>query len=154
MIALLKTARGKEHIELLDRPVPELQDAEVLIRVKYAGICGTDLKIYQDQAPCEIPVILGHEFSGEIARLGSGVLHWSVGDPVVAQTAQIICGHCSYCRTGRELMCADRQSIGYGVDGAFAEYIKVNERLLHRIPDGLSMETAALAEPLALRYMH
>lgn len=112
MLALLKTAKGKGHIELLDIPVPKLQDCEVLIRVRYAGICGTDLKIYADQAPYRPPVVLGHEFSGEIVQLGSGVSHWSVGDPVVSQTAQVICGHCSYCRTGRELMCAARQSIG------------------------------------------
>lgn len=131
-----------------ERPIPGAD--EVLIRVKAAGICGTDIKIWHGAAWSNPPVILGHEYSGVIEETGQNVKELLPGDRVVSETAQSVCGVCEYCKTGRELMCDERLSIGYGVDGAMAEYIKVRRGIVHKIPDTLSFDKAALCEPFAV----
>ena len=152
MKALMKMGRwqdkGNVRLRETERPVPGAD--EVLIRVKAAGICGTDMKIWQGMTWSNPPVILGHEYSGVIEEVGSEVKCLMPGDRVVSETAQSVCGVCEYCRTGKELMCDNRLSIGYGVNGARAEYIKVRQGIVHRIPDTLSFEKAALCEPLAV----
>lgn len=151
MKALVKTKHGKGNIRIEERPIPapESQD-DVLIRVRYAGVCGTDLKIYQDETWYAPPVILGHEFSGVVEKVGSNVKGIEVGAEVVSETANVTCGHCEYCRTGKKLMCKERLSIGYGVDGAFADFIRVKSELVHVLPPGTDMKVAALAEPLSV----
>ncbi|MDR2156859.1 MAG: alcohol dehydrogenase catalytic domain-containing protein, partial [Clostridiales Family XIII bacterium] len=150
MKATVKTAEGPGNVARVDMPVPEPKPGEVRIRVEAAGICGTDCKIYAGDTWSNPPVILGHEYSGSVDALGAGVTGISVGDRVVSETAQVVCGDCEYCRTGRYLMCKDRLSIGYGVNGAFARYITVRTSLLHRIPDNVGFEEAALCEPFAV----
>ena len=85
MKALVKKAKGKGQIELLDYPVPQVKEGYVLLRIEAAGICGSDLKIYNDDHPYFPPVILGHEFSGEIVEVGPGVQGWKKGDRVVSE---------------------------------------------------------------------
>lgn len=152
MKALMKTGcwqdDGNVNLCEVERPVPGAD--EVLIRVKAAGICGTDIKIWHGSAWSNPPVILGHEYAGVIEEVGQDVKNLRPGDRVVSETAQKVCGICEYCKTGRELMCDSRLSIGYGVDGAMAEYIKVRQGIIHRIPDVLSFEKAALCEPFAV----
>ena len=150
MKALMKMAEGPGNVVFreTDRPVPKAD--EVLIRVAAAGICGTDIKIWHGTTWSNPPVILGHEFSGEIVELGANVSGFAVGDRVVSETAQVVCGKCVYCRSGRELMCDHRLSIGYGTNGAMAEYIAVRQAIVHKIPDSLSFDKAALCEPFAV----
>lgn len=150
MKALVKYKSGPGNMEIREVPVPEPGQGEVLISVKAVGICGTDLKIQDDQFPSFPPVIVGHEFSGEIAGLGRGVRGWKIGDRVVSEQHTLACGICSYCLTGNRHLCPEKRSPGYGVDGAFADYIKVPASLLHRIPEGLSHEEATLVEPMAV----
>jgi L-iditol 2-dehydrogenase len=150
MKAIVKTKDGKGNVCLQDVPEPQVSAGCVKIKVDSAGICGTDIKIRSGDTWSNPPVVLGHEFSGFVAETGEGVTSVVVGDKVVSETAQVICGHCYYCNTGNYLMCPERLSIGYGVDGAFAEYIVVREHILHKIPDGVPMEDAALCEPLAV----
>ncbi len=150
MIALVKTARGVGHMELQEVPTPEVSPDEVLIRVKACGICGSDLKIFDDHHPYTPPVVVGHEFSGEIVELGGKVSKWQVGDRVVSEQHVGACGYCRPCLTGNSFACASKRACGYFTDGAFTEFIKVPARLLHRIPDGLSFVEAAFTEPSAV----
>ncbi len=128
-------------------PVPAR--GEVLIEIRAAGICGTDLHIAAGEYPVKPPVILGHEFSGIIRELGPGVERWQVGDRVTSVPFAITCGDCVYCLSGQPGLCAARRSYGSGVNGAFARYLAVNASGLYHLPSSQSMEAGALTEPLA-----
>ena len=150
MKALVKKAKGKGLIELLDYPIPPVLEEYVLLRIVAAGICGSDLKIYNDDHPYFPPVILGHEFSGEIVEVGPGVNGWEKGDRVVSEVHGLVCGHCRFCLSGEKHVCPSKRALGWGIDGGFAEYVAVPAWLLHRIPEEVSYEEAALLEPMAI----
>lgn len=150
MKALVKTEYGKGNIEIIERAVPTPGESEVLIRVKYAGICGTDIHIWKDEFVYYPPVILGHEFSGEVVEVGNKVKLARPGNRVVAEPHSKACGVCSLCRNGHIQICDHKRSPGWGIDGAFTEYIVMSEHLLHVIPDTVSYEEAALLEPCAI----
>ncbi|NLC56142.1 MAG: alcohol dehydrogenase catalytic domain-containing protein [Armatimonadetes bacterium] len=149
MLALMKTQKGVGFLELREVPEPVPGPGEVLIEVKACGICGTDLHVLHDQFPYWPPVILGHEFAGQVVALGPDVTRTQVGDRVVGEPHTQACGHCYLCRTGNIQICPDKRSPGWGIDGAFARYLKMPERLLHRIPDEMSYDVAAVVEPTA-----
>jgi L-iditol 2-dehydrogenase len=149
MLGLFKTAKGPGNMELREVPVPEPKPDEVLLEIKAAGICGTDVHIKHDQFPYWPPVIMGHEFSGEIVEVGNDVENFKLGDRVVAEPHTKACGKCELCRTGNIQICAQKRSPGWGIDGAFARYLTMPEHLLHKIPASLSYEDAALVEPAA-----
>jgi L-iditol 2-dehydrogenase len=150
MTALVKTAKGKGLIELKKVPIPEIAGDEVLIEVKAAGICGTDLHIYHDEFPYWPPVILGHEFAGVIARVGKNIEDWKPGDRVVGEPHTMACGKCWLCRMGNRQLCPSKRSPGWGIDGCFARFMRYPEpALLHRLPDGLAFEEAVFVEPAA-----
>lgn len=149
MKALRKLENGDGHIDLVDVPDPVAIPDHVVLRVKAAGICGTDIHIVHDEFPTIPPVTLGHEVAGEIVGIGKNVENRHLGDPVVTETYYATCGICRWCHTGYPNLCASRKSIGSAVDGGFAEYIMVPERNLHRMPNGVSWSAGALTEPLA-----
>ena len=149
MQALVKTQKGPGFLELRDVPEPSPGSGEVLIEVKACGICGTDLHVWHDRFPYWPPVILGHEFSGQIVEAGPETGLFKVGDRVVGEPHTRACGHCYLCRTGNIQICPLKRSPGWGIDGAFTKYLKMPERLLHRIPDSMSYDLAALVEPTA-----
>jgi 2-desacetyl-2-hydroxyethyl bacteriochlorophyllide A dehydrogenase len=141
--------RGPRDVVVEDRPVPELGPRDVLLEVSHCGVCGSDLHMFLDGwgAPDSIG---GHEFSGRVVAVGDAVTSWSAGDQVVGGPAQR-CGECEYCRAGRSQLCTGRDNPGLGgFQGAFAEFVRVHEAELLRVPPGLSMRAAALAEPLAV----
>ncbi len=150
MRALVKTASGPGNLEIKEVSVPQINSDEVLVRVRACGICGSDLKIQDDQHPNTPPVIIGHEFSGEIVELGKNVTGWEIGDRVVSEQHFKACGHCRQCLTGNAFACSQKRSPGYFSDGAFAEFIKVPAWLMHRIPGNLSFVEAAFSEPAAV----
>lgn len=150
MRAIVKTKKGEGFLEMQERPLPQIENDEVLIRVSYAGICGTDIHIKHDQYPYWPPVIIGHEFSGIVEKTGEDVRDFSEGDHVVGEPHNLHCGKCELCRTGNIQLCLKKRSIGWGIDGAFAEYVKMPESLLHKIPEGVSLSDAAMAEPCAI----
>lgn len=150
MKALVKKARGKGQIELLDYAVPKIKEGYVLLQIVAAGICGSDLKIYDDDHPYFPPVILGHEFSGEIVEVGPGVEGWKKGERVVSEVHGLVCEYCRFCLSGERHVCPSKRALGWGIDGGFAEYVAVPAWLLHRIPEGVSYEEAALMEPTAI----
>jgi L-iditol 2-dehydrogenase len=149
MLALVKTQKGVGFIELCEAPEPSPGPGEVLIEVKACGICGTDIHVWHDRFPYWPPVIMGHEFSGQIIEAGAETGLFRVGDRVVGEPHTRACGQCYLCRTGNIQICPLKRSPGWGIDGAFTKYLKMPERLLHRIPDSMSYDLAALVEPTA-----
>ena len=149
MRALVKEGPGREGLVLKTVPVPACGPDEVLIRVVYAGVCGTDLHIYHDEYTVFTPVTIGHEFSGVVEQVGEGVTNVVPGDRVVSLTCSVHCGTCDFCRQGLYMLCPNKRGLGSGYDGAFAEYMKSPADLVLKIPEGLGMEEAALSEPLA-----
>ena len=149
MQALVKTQKGEGFLQLRDMPEPTNSADEVLIEIKAAGICGTDIHVKHDTFPYWPPVILGHEFSGQIIQVGENVPDWQVGDRVVGEPHTLHCGRCYLCREGHIQNCPDKRSPGWGIDGAFTKYLAYPHKLLHRIPDEMTFEQAALVEPAA-----
>ncbi len=150
MRALVKTAQGQGHLELREVQEPQVEADAVLVRVRACGICGSDLKIQDDQHPYTAPVVIGHEFAGEIVEVGAGVSGWQAGDRVVAEQHFKACRRCQACLTGNAFACSSKRAPGYFSDGAFAQFISVPAWLLHRIPDNLDFVEAALSEPAAV----
>jgi L-iditol 2-dehydrogenase len=141
-------------VELREIPIPEIGDGEVLLQVGAVSVCGSDVhQAHKTHSwPVNVPVVLGHEFGGTVAKLGRGVRGFREGDRVVSETAAVICGECMLCRTGRYNLCPSRKGFGYGVDGAMAQWVRVPARCLHRIPDSLPFDIACLSEPHAVAY--
>ena len=154
MKAIVKTQAGDGFVEVKDVDKPVIANDEVLIKVKFAGICGTDLHILHDEFKNLPPVIMGHEFSGEIAEIGSQARklfpELKLNQRVVSELHIGACRSCDLCRTGNAHICTFKKPIGSQSDGAFAEYIKIPAWLVHHIPDGVSFEHAALTEPIAI----
>lgn len=149
MRAVRLPASGASALVLQDVPVPEPGPGQARIAVTGAGLCGTDLHILHGDYGSRAPVTLGHEVAGRVDAVGEGVDGVWIGALVAPETAFGTCGWCRYCRTGRPMLCAERLSIGSGVDGGFAEAMIVPARLLHRLPEWLDDHAAALMEPLA-----
>ena len=149
MKAIMKT-KPEAGIEVLDIPVPEVSADEVLIKVKAASICGSDLGIYKytsAYSKMTLPVVMGHEFSGEIVEAGKNVAGFNVGDRVLSESVKA-CGACRFCKEGRSNLCEKSTLFGIHTAGGFAEYVSVPYKLLHRIPENMSYEDAALVEPI------
>lgn len=137
------------EIAVTEVDVPTPAEGEVLIKVEYCGICGTDLHVAEGlYQPISYPVIVGHEFSGTVEALGAGVDGLAIGDRVVVDPS-LYCGHCEYCRAGKDNLCLNGGGLGTTGPGAAAEYVAVSAKLCFPIPDDLDSATAALVEPLA-----
>jgi len=151
MRAIVKTVWEPEAIEIKEVDKPSISADEVLIKVHASGICGTDLEIYKATSPIpiQLPRILGHEFSGVVAEVGEKVTNVKVGDRVVSESG-VVCRHCIFCRMGRHNLCPERRPIGIARDGAFAEYVKAPSINIHKVPDNVSLDEAALTEPLSV----
>jgi len=141
-------------VELREVPVPDIGEGEALLAVGAVSVCGSDVHQAHNTHSwaVNVPVVLGHEFGGTIARLGRGPSPFREGDRVVCETAAQICGACVLCRTGRYNLCPARKGFGYGVDGAMAKYVRVPARCLHGIPDSLPFDLACLSEPHSVAY--
>ena len=151
MKALVKYAPGPGNVELREVPTPSPGQGEVLVAVKAAGICGSDLHIYHGdiQLLLRPPVVIGHELAGVIAELGAGVEGLRIGQRVTCETAVRTCGHCWACRTGWYNACGQKELLGYVFDGGFAPYCAVPARLIHPLPESVDFVAGALSEPLA-----
>lgn len=149
MRAIVNYEREPFAVELREKPTPEIGDDDVLLAVKGVGVCGSDLHQWHASHSWAVnyPVTLGHEFCGVVAQVGKNVRHYKEGDRVVSETAASICGNCVYCRDGLYNLCPERKGFGYGLDGAMADYVRVPARCLHRIPEGVPFEDAAMTEP-------
>jgi L-iditol 2-dehydrogenase len=152
--AVVHYALQPHAVELREVPVPDIGEGEVLLKVGGVSVCGSDVHQAHNTHSwtVNVPVVLGHEFGGTVARLGPGVRGFHEGDRVVSETAAEICGNCLLCRTGRYNLCPSRKGFGYGLDGAMAQWVRVPARCLHNIPDTLPFDLACLAEPHAVAY--
>lgn len=150
MRGLVKHTAGEGNVAIGDMPEPGCVDGRVKIEIRFCGVCGTDLHVLHDTFPNYPPVILGHEFSGVVVESGRGVTKVGPGDRVaVFPASAVICGKCSYCRSGDFLFCPARRGMGHGVNGAFTRYVVVREDQVYKLPEELSFEEAALTEPFA-----
>lgn len=141
-----------KEINIKNVAEPIISKSQVLVRVRGVGICGTDLAIVQGSLPTPIPIILGHEFVGEVVRLGKEVDKSWLNKRVTSEINSNIDFDCYYCKQGLYTQCISRKAIGIDIDGALAEYIALESYLLHEIPDSVSYEDATFIEPLAAAY--
>lgn len=149
MIGLTKTTKGAGGLALTERSEPAVKPGYVVLEVRGAGVCGTDLHIEAGEFPCSPPVTLGHEVCGVVVDTSDKEDTAWIGARVVSETFFSTCGVCRLCRDGRPNLCPQRRSIGVHVDGAFARRVVVPVRNLHRVPDWLDEHAASLSEPLA-----
>ncbi|HYR31316.1 MAG TPA: L-threonine 3-dehydrogenase [Gemmatimonadales bacterium] len=149
MQAIVKAQRAP-GLTVSTVPKPVAGPGEVLIRVRHAGVCGTDLHIADwdawAQGRIKPPLVVGHEFAGEVAALGPGVTEFQVGQLVTAE-GHIICGHCQACRTGNGHICKNTRIIGVDRDGAFAEFIAMPATNVMTL-DGIPTEIGAIMDPM------
>ena len=149
MRALVK-AKAEPGLWLEDVPVPEVGRGEVLVRVLRTGICGTDLHIRSwdawAQANVPVPLVVGHEFVGEIVELGGDVDELRVGD-LVSGEGHLVCGRCRNCMAGRRVQCANTKGVGVNRPGCFAEYIALPAGNVWRHPDDIDLDVAAIFDP-------
>lgn len=139
---------GARSIELREVVTPTPGSGEVVVKVERCGICGSDLHFYSGGFPPP-PVCPGHEMSGQVAAIGSGVTSVKEGDRVAVEPL-VVCGTCAHCRTGNYQVCPIFQVLGNTVEGGFAEYVKVPSYTLFALPKGVDFEVGALTEPLAV----
>ncbi|MDQ2712515.1 MAG: zinc-binding dehydrogenase [Acidobacteriota bacterium] len=154
MSGLVNYGREPLSVEVRDVPVPEIGLNDVLLRVGAVSVCGSDLHQWRGSHswPVNYPCILGHEFAGTVAQVGSGVTKFREGDRVVSETAAVIDESSPLSRAGMYNLDPSRRGFGYGVNGAMTEYVRVPERCLHRLPGDLPFEKAALTEPCCVAY--
>jgi threonine 3-dehydrogenase len=149
MKALVKS-KAERGLWLEDIPAPTIGINDVLIRVRYTGICGTDVHIYQwdewAQKTIHVPMAIGHEFVGEIVEVGSNVNDFFPGD-IVSGEGHVVCGRCRNCLAGRRHLCKDTQGIGVNRPGAFAELISLPMTNIWRHNPGINQEVAAIFDP-------
>lgn len=150
MKALVMT--GKKQLEVDDNyQKPTVKPNEVLVHTAWAGICGTDKALYNGlpgSADAVPPIVLGHENSGVVAEVGSEVEDFKVGDRVSVDP-NIYCHKCFYCRTSRPELCEHLDAVGVTRDGGFAEYFTAPEEVVYHVPDNVSLEAAAVIEPIS-----
>ncbi len=147
--------RAPQVLEVGEIATPQAGPGELILQVRAATVCGTDLRILSGKKTKGIrfPSVIGHEFAGVVAHVGDGVTAFRTGDRVCMDPV-VPCRACAYCKAGLENVCQNRQAMGYEFDGAFAEYIRIPAIALQagnvfRVPEGMSFEAAALSEPLA-----
>lgn len=152
--AVVNYAEPKGSVEIREIPIPEIGEEDILLEVENVGVCGSDLHQWTSDHswPVNYPVVLGHEFGGKIAALGSRVKEWKVGERVVSETAAVIDPLNPMSRNGLYNLDPTRKGFGYGVNGAMTKFVKVPSRCLHHIPDNLAFEEACLTEPCSVAY--
>ncbi|MGE5432528.1 MAG: zinc-dependent alcohol dehydrogenase family protein [Syntrophomonadaceae bacterium] len=139
---------GLHKINVTDYQIPPLGPDELLIRVGACGVCGTDFHIFEGNAPAKPPVILGHEYTGEIVDKGRDVQELKIGDRV-AVNPNIHCNYCEFCRKGKINLCLNLKALGVTVNGGFSEYSVVPRTQAHLIPENFPFRISAFSEPLS-----
>ena len=142
--------KGKQNIVLDNVNIPELNEGEALVKVAYAGICGSDVTVYEGKNP-RVPMgtIIGHELSGEIVEVKGGNCSLKIGDKVTLEPI-IACGKCFFCRTGDYHACQNFKLLGIYTHGGFAEYVKAPVEKIYKLPGNVPLQSGALIEPLSV----
>lgn len=134
---------------------------DVLLEVKAAGLCGSDLKNWNIENGAKTRIsVFGHEFAGEIVAIGSDVTDWKIGDRVVSDNTGYACGKCHACMVGNFVSCSERRALGWGMDGGFGKFVRIpgqilglHKHALMKIPDNVSYEEASILDPVCNAYM-
>ena len=149
MKSLVK-AKAEKGIWLQDTPKPEVGHNDLLIKIRKTAICGTDMHIYNwdewSQNTIPVPVVVGHQYVGEVVGMGQEVKGFEVGDRVSGE-GHITCGHCRNCRAGRVHLCRNTEGVGVNRPGAFAEYLVIPAFNAFKIPDNISDDLASIFDP-------
>ena len=149
MKSLVK-AKAEKGIWLQDSQEPEVGHNDLLIKIRKTAICGTDMHIYNwdewSQQTIPVPMVVGHEYVGEVVGMGQEVRGFAVGDRVSGE-GHITCGHCRNCRAGRRHLCRNTEGVGVNRPGAFAEYLVIPAFNAFKIPDNISDELASIFDP-------
>lgn len=147
-LAKLENKRGIWMLD--DAPIPEIGHNDVLIKIKKSAICGTDLHIHNwdawAQKTIPVPMVVGHEYVGEIVELGSAVSHLKIGQRVSGE-GHVVCGHCRNCRAGKRHLCRNTKGVGVNRPGSFAEFLSLPAENVFPIPDDISDDMAAIFDP-------
>lgn len=143
---------GKENLKVENVEKPRLGKSEAVLKVKATTICATDIKAYSYGGRTKVPIILGHEFAGDICEASEGLEDY-IGEKVTVNP-NVFCGKCEYCLSGEHVLCPKRYAIGIDIDGSFSEYVRIPGQAfqvgcVYEIPENLSYEEAALVEPLS-----
>ncbi len=150
MKALMKTEKGEGHVCITDACEPVCGKNEIKVEIRAAGLCGTDLHVQDDTFKNYPPVILGHELAGVVVEAGEDIRSFKPGDRVaLLGSNKIICSQCEFCKTGYYMFCKNRRGMGHGTSGGFTKFVCVREEMAFHIPDGYSMEEAAILEAFA-----
>jgi len=150
MKAIVKNHDGQDGWAIIDYPRRDPADDEIEMKVMSAGICGSELHLWNDHHYYDPGCVVGHEFSGVISRVGKSVTDWKAGDRIITENRFTGCGKCEYCRTGKMAMCKQIKSMGYRYDGGWRNYMCLPTKQLIRIPDNVSYDEAAMVEPSAV----
>ncbi len=150
MKGIAKIARGEGHVGIMEFPEPQAGPGLVKIEIKYAGICASDLHVWHDTIGLSVnpPVIMGHEFSGQVVAVGEGVTNCKPGDRVIAAPGYELCGKCDFCKDGIANMCKEARSLGFWYNGSFAKYLVLPARFIYHMDDKLTYKQAAVIEPM------
>ncbi len=155
MKALVRYNHLPKKLKIKEIPFPNIKDSknDAIIQVKFAGICGRDIEHYRSKiSKNKIPSVLGHEFSGIVKNIKKNKYKIKNGDRVTCETVKSVCNKCASCKSGFYNLCKKRKNIGGSDCGAFASHIKVPTEYIHKLPNNVSLEEAALIEPLAVCY--
>jgi L-iditol 2-dehydrogenase len=147
---------GPKNLKVEEYPIPDIAEDEMLVKVSYAGVCGTDNRIYQGTKKIPTPRIIGHEFVGEVTAIGEKVKAFQLGNRVTVYP-MIPCGTCYVCKSGRKNICVNRTTIGYEINGGFSQYVKIPSIAIEAgnvisVPDSLPDTVVAASEPIAAAY--
>ncbi len=154
MKALVRFGPEAGSLRVQDMPEPRPAPGKVVLKVSACGICGSDVGDWRKDTPegKPYPYVIGHEFAGTVARVGEGVEGFQSGDRVATEPFAVWCGHCAMCRAGRVNNCPQHSDMGFGEHGGMAQYALVPARGLHRLPESVDVEDAAILEPVAVSY--
>ena len=147
---------GRHDLKVTDISEEPLSDNQVRVNVKYCGVCGTDIHIYEGDGGSSAvvpPLVIGHELSGVVSEIGKNVKSVQVGDRVAVDPNDM-CGECYFCRNAKAHFCTNNIGIGINYPGGFAENMIIREKQVYKIPDNLSFEAAALTETLSCYERH
>jgi 2-desacetyl-2-hydroxyethyl bacteriochlorophyllide A dehydrogenase len=139
---------GVKDLTVEELSLPKITDDELIIKVGACGVCGTDYHIYNGEAPAKAPVVIGHEYAGEVAETVKNSTEFKIGDKVVIDP-NIYCGYCDYCREGKINLCKNLKALGVTINGGMAQYSAVPKKQVYLLPDDFPIKYAAFAEPLS-----
>ena len=149
MKALVKKS-AEPGLWMQEMPIPEIGSEDILVKVRKTAICGTDVHIYKwdawSQRTIKTPMIIGHEFVGEIAAVGDEVKGWKIGDRVSAE-GHIVCGECRACKAGKRHLCPNTRGVGVNRDGCFAEYVAIPATNVWKVHPSVSDDVASIFDP-------